>query len=608
VAEEVLGLLREWGWDGAQDKLQARVQATADPKERGLLQLLLGWQAAEHSQHDEANRHFQEAAGLAELRDWALVGEAFVALTRHGASDALKLLAQVSSAEQIDQVLRGAVAFARGIVYYRQGQHAQALEEVYGAAKLFGTEHFGFGRVLDSLAMVYAALNDYPTAMALYQRALGVKEQHDDLPGMALTHGQLGRLALDWGDLEMAEQEFRKDLELVKRLGDGGGEAQMYNHLGQVYLARGWAAQALGYLDESVRCAQAGQWPTRQAYAQKDRALAYLALNRQAEALKDAEEAERCFQEVGFAEGAFHAQRVRAQVLAARGQYVVAEPLLTQAAAYFARTSASAQAARAYQELARVRVLRGAKTVAAEAYLSALDHAEQSRRDTLVSELEQELVAVEPLEHYRWVLRRVRGQGIHSDAVLMEAATPEEATVLFLDLFGFTAWSKTQLPQVVRRTLNQLFAALAPALDRQHIVVNQHLGDGFMALVRGEGHARRAVAGGLAMLETMREFNRPRRLLGWSELQARVGVCSGPMVFGNVGTPRKIDYTAVGEAVNKAARTQNEALPGEAVCVAEETRRQMGDGFEVRDAAGRPVTLKGLGEARVWDVVGLREG
>jgi class 3 adenylate cyclase len=575
---------------------------------RGLLQLLLAWQDAEHGWHQQAQEQLQEVATQPALRAWALVGQAFVALARHDAPRALELLEEVSLEGHSDPILRGAVAHARGVAFYRHGQHPRALQELYRAADLLGEEHFGFGRVLDSLAMVYAALNDYPTALALYQQALQMKTGHNDLPGQALTHGQLGRLYLDWGDLDLAEQEFRHDLRLAQRLGDRGGEAQMYNHLGQVYLARDRATGALGFLDESVRWAQVGGWSTRQAFAQKDRALAHLALKLEAEALADAEEAERIFQEARFAEGTFHARRARAQVLAMRGQFEEAERLLGQAAAYFENSGQPAETARTYREQARVRQQRGAQTLAAEACHAALVHAEQGRRDRLVSELEQDLADVEPLEHYRWVFQRVRGQGIRDNAVMMDTATAEEATVLFLDLFGFTAWSKTQPPQLVRRTLNQLFAALSPALEEHNIVVNQHLGDGFMALVRGDRHAYRAVSGGLKILQALQEFNRPRRLLGWSELQARVGVCSGPMVFGNVGTPRKIDYTGVGEAVNKAARVQSEAVPGEAVCVAEETRRQMGDAFTVRDADGRGVKLKGLGEARVWDVVGLREG
>src|SRR4051812_4468257 len=100
-----------------------------------------------------------------------------------------------------------------------------------------------------------------------------------------------------------------------------------------------------------------------------------------------------------------------------------------------------------------------------------------------------------------------------------------------------------------------------------------------MALVRGEGHARRAVAGGLDLLAALEAFNRPRRLLDLPELQARIGVSTGEVVFGNIGTYRKIDFTAVGPTTNRAARLQGEAIPG-AVCASQETYERIKDEFD----------------------------
>ncbi len=205
---------------------------------------------------------------------------------------------------------------------------------------------------------------------------------------------------------------------------------------------------------------------------------------------------------------------------------------------------------------------------------------------------------------YRRLYRRARGRGIREDTTSLRRGTGERATVLFLDLRDFSGFALAEDANLVTLTLNQIFAELADVLQRHDIVVNQHLGDGFMALVRGDDHARRAVAAGLDMHETLTAFNRPRRVLGLPLLEPRIGVATGDVYLANVGTHRKIDFTAIGPTTNLAARLQAEALPA-SVCVPEATYARIRDQFTVANEEGRLTHPKGMGEVRVWDVVGL---
>jgi class 3 adenylate cyclase len=177
--------------------------------------------------------------------------------------------------------------------------------------------------------------------------------------------------------------------------------------------------------------------------------------------------------------------------------------------------------------------------------------------------------------------------------------------VLFLDLRDFSGFALEEDANLVMLTLNQIFADLAEVLERHDIVVNQYLGDGFMALVRGEDHPRRAVAAGLDMHEALKGFNRPRRALGLRLLEPRIGVATGDVHLANVGTHRKIDFTAVGPTTNLAARLQGEAIPA-SVCVPEPTYARVRGQFSVANEAGRVANPKGMGEVRVWDVTGRR--
>jgi adenylate cyclase len=146
-------------------------------------------------------------------------------------------------------------------------------------------------------------------------------------------------------------------------------------------------------------------------------------------------------------------------------------------------------------------------------------------------------------------------------------------------------------------------ADFVEALRRNGVTVNQYLGDGFMAIVRGERHAPRAVAAGLDLVETVRAFNRPRDLLGVDGLAARVGVATGEVLLSNVGTYDKMDFTAIGVPVNTAARLQTEGRPMHP-CISERTRDAVGGEFAFLPDSPRDADLKGLGRERVWDVAG----
>jgi class 3 adenylate cyclase len=608
IIDEVLRLLRQLGWEAGMTRLRERILVTEDARQRAALQMLAGWLATERGGHPEGVEFFAAARASPDLKAWALVGEAFAAYRDSQFQRAEELLdAAARLGHPEDAVLRATLAHYRGALLYKQGAADRALEHLDRALTGFGPDHLGTGRVLDTLGMVYASSrNDFPTAFLFYQRSLDVKRRLEDLPGLALTCGQLGRLCLDWGLLDRAEEYFREDLRLCERISDRRGEAQMHNHLGQVFLGRGKARQALTYLNESVRQNEVGGWAVGEGYARKDRARAWLEAGKPDDAEADARRAEELFSSKGFQEGVYHARRARALARAARGEYAEAERLLRPAAAYFDDAGDLAEAARTYLELARLRQAGGGETgLPLEALRSALDRAERSRRDGLVGAIEEELGEVDEVELYQRLYRRARGRGIREEAGPLGDGTGEKATVLFLDLRNYSGYALKEDAAVVLRTLNQIYAELAAVLERHEVIVNQYLGDGFMALVRERDHARRAVAGGLELLRVLEQFNRPRRVLGLPVLQARIGVSTGQVVLGNIGTHRKMDFTAVGPTTNQAARLQAEARE-DAVCVSEGTRDGLGDEFAFHDPAGRVVKLKGMGEARVWDVVGRR--
>jgi adenylate cyclase len=155
------------------------------------------------------------------------------------------------------------------------------------------------------------------------------------------------------------------------------------------------------------------------------------------------------------------------------------------------------------------------------------------------------------------------------------------------------------------RTLNQMMADLSEALERQRGFVTSYLGGGFMALFRGAGHAVRGVEAALELITVVNSFNRPRAVLGLRQLPVRIGVASGSLFLGNIGTYYKMDFTAVGTPVNLASRLMR-AADSNRPCIAQYTYELTGDAFETAEGCPRAIDLPGIGRRTVWDVTGRK--
>ncbi len=140
-------------------------------------------------------------------------------------------------------------------------------------------------------------------------------------------------------------------------------------------------------------------------------------------------------------------------------------------------------------------------------------------------------------------------------------------TVLFSDIRGFTTFSEghTQDPRNVVALLNAYFGAVVPAIEAEGGVVDKYIGDGIMALFGAPetqpDHALRAVRSAVAMVEKVHELAPEWERLGFAGMRIGVGVHSGPAVVGTIGSPSRLDYTAIGDTVNASARIESENKP-----------------------------------------------
>jgi adenylate cyclase len=129
--------------------------------------------------------------------------------------------------------------------------------------------------------------------------------------------------------------------------------------------------------------------------------------------------------------------------------------------------------------------------------------------------------------------------------------------VMFVDFRSFTAAARVRTPQQVVERLDDVFAVLVDILDRHGGIVNKFLGDGFLALFGAPFEtpdaARHAVAAAREMLVAMESHN---ALSTWP-LRVGIGIHFGEVVAGNIGSPRRKEYTVIGDTVNFAARLES---------------------------------------------------
>jgi adenylate cyclase len=146
------------------------------------------------------------------------------------------------------------------------------------------------------------------------------------------------------------------------------------------------------------------------------------------------------------------------------------------------------------------------------------------------------------------------------ERLLLEGASTEsdirKVAVMFVDFRSFTAGARSRSPQDVVERLDGAFAVLVEILDRHGGIVNKFLGDGFLALFgapfEAEDPAHRAVAAAREMLTAMELINSGS---SWP-LRIGIGIHFGDVVAGNIGSPRRKEYTVIGDTVNFASRLE----------------------------------------------------
>ena len=183
--------------------------------------------------------------------------------------------------------------------------------------------------------------------------------------------------------------------------------------------------------------------------------------------------------------------------------------------------------------------------------------------------------------------------------------TKRAITVLFADVVGFTPLTEKLAPEDTVKLLNELFTLLTEIVFRHGGTLDKFMGDSVMAVFGAptvqDDHATRAVACAEDMLRFLETGN-----AGWKKrwgvhIELAIGVSSGDAVVGNIGSEARMEYTAIGDIVNIAARLEAIARPNQ-LLLPKATADLIGDTFELIDRGKRELPGK-KGEVHLFEVV-----
>lgn len=177
-----------------------------------------------------------------------------------------------------------------------------------------------------------------------------------------------------------------------------------------------------------------------------------------------------------------------------------------------------------------------------------------------------------------------------------------EATVVFIDICGFTAITETEPANVVVKMLNKYFDVMVHEIIAQNGHVDKFIGDAILAVFKGDYHLDRAMDACLAVRKQVENLPVLPEAISFSPKVA-IGIHTGEMISGNIGSAqlRRLDYTVIGDVVNTAQRLQSVAEAGK-IIIAESSYQKVKESFNCR-VAGQVKLKHKAAAVNIYEVV-----
>ncbi|MFA5624579.1 MAG: adenylate/guanylate cyclase domain-containing protein [Bradymonadales bacterium] len=214
------------------------------------------------------------------------------------------------------------------------------------------------------------------------------------------------------------------------------------------------------------------------------------------------------------------------------------------------------------------------------------------RHSQLMQEREKNIIA-------RDNLRRIISPHLVDDVLngklqLKKSGSKHFATVLYSDIRGFTSMTERSLPEEIVAMLNEFFEVMVKIIFDYEGILDKFIGDEIMAVwgvsMTKEDHALRATRCAIDMMRALDKFNDERRLFAQAPIHIGIGIASGEMIAGYMGSTQAMSYTVIGDTVNLGARLCSAASAGEILL---DENANAGLQGKVKTIALPPMTVKG---------------
>jgi class 3 adenylate cyclase len=208
----------------------------------------------------------------------------------------------------------------------------------------------------------------------------------------------------------------------------------------------------------------------------------------------------------------------------------------------------------------------------------------------------------------KYVTKSVVDRIMDHEGGLKLGGEKKEVSVFFSDIRGFTPMSEQLSPEEIVHLLNEYFTEMVKIIFKYEGTLDKFMGDAIMAIfgapVDLPDHADRAVMASIEMAQKMKELQAKWRMEGKKEVNIGIGINTGEVVVGNLGSLERMEYTAIGDNVNLAQRLESVAEKGQ-ILISSATYERVKHKVIARMLD--PIKLKGKSEKVIaYEVEGLR--
>ena len=498
-------------------------------------------------------------------------------------AEATELLLKLKSTAEAgeDRLLLARVIGDIGIVHWESGEYTESLEHFHHALAIYEElkDIEGIGAVTNNIGLIFNFTGDYPASLEYYHKALAMHQQAGNQQNVANTTGNIAGILADTGDRTAALEYFLRAFDLHQQLNNQGSAASQ-------------AMAVASSLIDLDRLTEAEEWVERATDMIQDSSDLF-AVSQFAVGLIEARMRQQRYDDVRRVIDRHWSSIERypgaiTSTLSARAKIHIEEGAVDKAKELFEEVLSQATERNERKLMATThKELRDIAKDAGdfEAYVShneafqtiteEVSGADSARRMAMQEkerEIEEER---KQREKEREILYGALPQHVADRLVHGEDVTDnfESASVMFLDIAGFTRIASTIPPGHVVHLLESIFSVCDEIVQKHGLTKVKTIGDSYMAVAGvpdlQDDHVDRMARASTEIQEalTRLQLKMPPELgdTSWvdniKEVHARVGVHCGPVVAGVVGKER-LQYDVWGDAVNVASRMESSGEPG----------------------------------------------